>query len=167
MDKQCVKCGETKPIEDFYPNGEKRRSRCKACSCEDSRAWKIAHPGRYAGKSREWRENNLERATELDRIHALLKYSITPEQYDKLLSEQGGMCAICECTPEQNINGRRLGVDHDHTCCTSIGASCGSCVRGLLCNRCNNLLGRAKDSVEILAEAIVYLLSWENELAER
>ena len=39
-------------------------------------------------------------------------------------------------------------IDHDHVT---------NQVRGFLCNDCNLLLGRAKDSVEILEKAIAYL----------
>ena len=30
--KQCTKCGEVKPIEQFHWNGARRRSECAACS---------------------------------------------------------------------------------------------------------------------------------------
>jgi hypothetical protein len=34
-----------------------------------------------------------------------------------------------------------LVVDHDHQCCPSGAASCGQCVRGLICSGCNTALG--------------------------
>jgi Recombination endonuclease VII len=49
------------------------------------------------------------------------------ELYDRLLAEQGGVCAICGATPKT----RRLHIDHDH----KTGR-----VRGLLCHRCNGNL---------------------------
>lgn len=46
-----------------------------------------------------------------------------------------------------------LHVDHDHE--TGL-------IRGLLCHHCNTLLGHAKDSVDVLEAAIVYLKSRSN-----
>ena len=58
------------------------------------------------------------------------KYGITVDQYNAMLKAQGGVCAICGKTKEQN--GARLAVDHCHD--TGI-------VRGILCIRCNVTLG--------------------------
>lgn len=52
------------------------------------------------------------------------RYGITLEQYNALLEQQGGACAICQRVPKAG----RLHVDHDHK--TKV-------VRGLLCYRCN------------------------------
>lgn len=65
--------------------------------------------------------------------------------YDRLLAVQGGRCAICRCTPRT----RRLAVDHDHQT---------GWVRGLLCYACNHeLLGAARDDIQILRNAVYYL----------
>ena len=78
------------------------------------------------------------------------KYGITLEQYDAMALAQGGVCPICHRTP------RTWSVDHDHSCCDE-KASCGGCVRGLLCNNCNAGLGLFRDDLEALARAINYL----------
>jgi len=72
------------------------------------------------------------------------KYGITAEEYDAILSSQGGLCAICTRPPGR----RRLSVDHDH----ETGR-----VRGILCPRCNSVLGMVADSSKILHSAAVYL----------
>ncbi len=52
---------------------------------------------------------------------------VTDADYERLLSEQDGHCALCPTKPKT----RRLHVDHDH----ATGR-----VRGLLCYRCNRAL---------------------------
>src|SRR5258708_3390846 len=70
-----------------------------------------------------------------------------------MLCAQKGVCAICKNLPLEN---QRLCVDHDHMCCPGF-KSCGKCVRGLLCHRCNTSLGKFEDNVQILLNAVEYL----------
>lgn len=58
-------------------------------------------------------------------------YKLTVEQYDKILAHQGGVCYACR--QAEPVKGRRLSVDHDHV---------SGLVRGLLCSRCNPILGK-------------------------
>lgn len=74
------------------------------------------------------------------------RFEITPEQYEKMLQGQQGLCAICFRPPRK----RRLAVDHDHIT---------KRVRGLLCWWCNNRVVPKLNTPEILARAIVYLKS--------
>lgn len=60
------------------------------------------------------------------------RYGITPEQWQALHDEQDGLCGICR-GPQQGK--RRLGLDHNH----ETGK-----VRGLLCDRCNLLVGKVE-----------------------
>lgn len=77
-------------------------------------------------------------------------FGLSDMQYREILNTQNGGCAICG---GQNSNGRRLAVDHDHSCCPT-ERSCGQCIRGLLCENCNHGLGKFKDDAEILASAL-------------
>ncbi len=52
------------------------------------------------------------------------------EEYDELLNNQDGKCAICKYSWEENTEN--MCVDHDH----ETGK-----VRGLLCRSCNLKLG--------------------------
>lgn len=63
------------------------------------------------------------------------RYGLTKEAFTRLLAAQGGVCAICgDDEPDQ--------IDHDHSCCSSeLRSTCGQCVRGILCRRCNTTLG--------------------------
>lgn len=58
-------------------------------------------------------------------------------------------CWICH-------SRNRLCVDHDHQCCP-IGGSCGKCIRGILCTKCNTFLGHYGDRIPLFERAIEYL----------
>ncbi len=54
-----------------------------------------------------------------------MRYKLTTDEYERILSDQGGVCAICRSdTP----GGKRVNfsVDHDHNCCpgTVAGSAC-------------------------------------------
>jgi hypothetical protein len=71
----------------------------------------------------------------------LVRYGITRAERDQMALDQGGRCAICG-------DVELLHVDH----CHATGK-----VRGLICFRCNTMLGTAKDQPVILLAAIKYL----------
>lgn len=85
-------------------------------------------------------------------------YGITLAQYNTLLEQQGGVCAICKAT---NPSGRDLCVDHDHRCCPG-ARSCGKCVRSLLCSRCNIGIGQFLDDPMVMRVAAAYIERWLN-----
>jgi hypothetical protein len=60
-------------------------------------------------------------------------YGITEEFYLMMHKEQGGACAVCK-QPENA--GKVMVIDHCHTTDE---------VRGLLCRRCNTLIGTRRD----------------------
>ena len=80
------------------------------------------------------------------------KFGITVDGYERMLDAQGGVCQICHRPP----GNERLCVDHNHSCCRGVG-SCGKCIRGLICRRCNSMLGFAEDNVDRLRNAVEYL----------
>lgn len=83
-------------------------------------------------------------------------YGMTEDEFLEKLLEQGRRCAICRV---REPGGRGdWHVDHDHSCCEGV-KSCGRCVRGLLCARCNVGLGYFEDSTERMEVAIQYLKS--------
>lgn len=71
-------------------------------------------------------------------------YGLAPAEF-RLLMEQHAVCAICQ-SDEWGIKGP--SIDHDH----STGM-----VRGILCNNCNNGIGRFKDDPVRLRAAAEYL----------
>lgn len=76
----------------------------------------------------------------------LKAFGLTESQFDAMSAAQGDVCAICG-NPERTrpAHGekpvRNLSIDHDHACCPAEKKSCGRCIRGLLCGRCNGHLG--------------------------
>jgi hypothetical protein len=84
----------------------------------------------------------------------LWRYGITHEQYLELLESQGGVCAICGVSALE----KKFDVDHDPACCPSNSSNktCGSCIRGLLCRRCNLGLGFVENR-EFVLKAMEYL----------
>ena len=93
-----------------------------------------------------------------DRYWVRIKYNykLTQQDCKTLWITQDKACAICKKPYEI----RRLHVDHDHLCCITNKATCGACIRGLLCQKCNFLLGNAEDNIDILSNAIDYLSIW-------
>lgn len=92
------------------------------------------------------------------------KFRMSIEEYETLHKRQGGMCAACG-NPEtalstDGMSVRCLAVDHDHACCPG-KKSCGRCIRGLLCNRCNVMVGMALDDPARLDRAAAYLRRYE------
>lgn len=69
-------------------------------------------------------------------------YGIEEHQYEEMMQQQSGKCAIPSC------ENRAEHIDHDH----ETGG-----VRGLLCLRCNLILGMAKESQELLCGIAEYL----------
>lgn len=69
-------------------------------------------------------------------------YGITLDQFDQMTKEQNGVCPICLKIPEV------LCVDHSHK---------SGQVRGLICHKCNMLLGGVDDNPITLARASEYL----------
>ena len=162
--KRCAKCGVVQPREDFYRASGTRdglRGDCKSCFKARAKARYPLVRERNIARAQKWREDNLERFRENQRRmrntpegkakqragHLKRKYGITIEQYESLLSRQGGGCAICGRKPRPDIS---LHLDHDH----ETGQ-----LRGILCFRCNNALGDLDDDEALLQGALRYVLS--------
>lgn len=92
------------------------------------------------------------------------RMGLTMEQYIEKVKAQGSLCAICGGEETYTMNGipRRLSIDHDHTCCSQKRDICGNCVRDLLCSRCNQVLGKVGDDIELLGKMIGYLNKWNS-----
>lgn len=119
---KCKHCGE-----EHIQNQREIRNNAHSRACSKYR------PPNYSG---------------LDKRDVVIRnqYGITLEQYDTMLEAQNYKCAICG--NEDEVEGRRLAIDHCHT---------SGKVRGLLCGKCNRGLGLFYDNKELLSNAIKYL----------
>jgi hypothetical protein len=72
----------------------------------------------------------------------LAKYGITPEEYQSLKEKQQGKCLLPSCDRPASA------LDHCHVT---------GKLRGLMCPKCNSMLGFADDSPARLREAATYL----------
>ena len=119
--------------------------------------WKKRNPTRVKALGRvNYRRNRAKfcaRSRKNYRLHPRIRlkadlkrrYNMHIEEFDRLLAEQSGVCAICG---EQERKFSRLSVDHDHS---------DNKIRGLLCSACNSGLGRFRDKQELLIKALEYL----------
>ena len=101
--KQCSRCGEVKPLNQYYAHNttaDRLYPHCKGCQGEISR------------------RSNFRR-----------RYGITEEEYDRMFHEQRGCCAICH-THQLELK-KALAVDHDHESGKVRGLLCGPCNRAL------------------------------------
>jgi hypothetical protein len=87
------------------------------------------------------------------RVHMRQRYGITVEQRQELLDDQAGACLICREPESERV---RLQVDHDHACCPGT-VTCGKCIRGLICPRCNRALGTLRDAPATFTAMAKYL----------
>jgi len=133
LDKKiCSYCKET------YDPANAQQKFCSH-NCR-SKAYYKNNPNRQKSDPKHQRKSSLKRL-----------YNIQPADYDKLLGQQNGLCAICG-QPETRKNRYggicKLHIDHDHKT---------KKIRGLLCGKCNSALGLFKDNKKLLKKAIKYL----------
>lgn len=115
-----------------------------------SRTCRICRRVGHNRRNRKYQKRHPDRTDALHRKQKLSRHGLTPEKYDQISAAQGHVCALCGMPETETRNGKvfRLSVDHNHAT---------NEFRGLLCRRCNRMLGIAMDSIRILEKAIQYL----------
>lgn len=161
--KRCNKCGEVKPLNEFYAMKGMRdghRNDCIECNKAATRARNARNPELSRARARQWAADNPERRAAYQAeyrnrperkramrdIYYRRTYGITADEADAILEAQNGRCAIC-CTPAPERLAS-MHLDHDH----DTGA-----IRGFLCIDCNHGLGKLRDNPDLLLRALVYL----------
>ena len=176
--KECAKCKETKPIDDFYKANYKYCKDgldyyCKYCRvgtaiksqrggnkkpCSISLCEKVHYAkGMCRNHYTRWYKNgtldSLHDIIQEDKVYKYAKQSLTYKRdymliykykltLDQFLEMSKDGCQVCGKTQERNLH-----IDHDHACCSGEGATCGKCVRGVVCNRCNQTIGKYENGL--------------------
>jgi hypothetical protein len=134
--KTCNMCNVEKNESEFYFSKTYVNNHCKKCNNEKSKEWYAKNKDVKLASSLKW--------------HYKDKYGITMEQRQELFDKQLGKCAICSCEIhlDGTLDAKRAVIDHNH----KTGK-----VRGMLCNLCNQGIGRFKDNTKLIQNAINYL----------
>ncbi len=159
--KRCTRCGEEKPLTEFYRKQATTRvgrpalydSRCKACSRAKVKAY-VNHPKNRTRVLQYKRDLYHNTPKELRNVgwrerHYQRMYGSTRTAYDLQNAAQNGRCALCLRLPGEDEY--RFALDHDH----ATGET-----RGVLCPSCNGGLGCFRDDPELLKAALAYLRAW-------
>jgi hypothetical protein len=122
---RCPDCGDDKPLEEFphhrsTPLG--RATYCKPCHNKRNRESRARNGGNR-------------------HYHLKQRYGIDAADVERMVGEQGGLCAVCRRRPPAQ-------VDHDHAT---------DRVRGILCDGCNGGIGHFRDDADLIRKAIVYV----------
>ncbi len=147
-------------MRDYCREWRKRRTPEQLARARETMLkWRAANPDKVAAikardyakrkkhilsQAKQWAKDNP-RAV---RDHALRRFGITADDYDRMLAAQGGGCAICGIKTVTQKGRKNFHVDHCHA--TGV-------VRGLLCHMCNVGLGAFKDEPARLRRAADYI----------
>ena len=94
------------------------------------------------------RSNSVEHTKSLRNARYKYRYGITLDDYERMFTEQGGVCKICRSSDTGRKQSAHFAVDH----CHKTGK-----IRGLLCLKCNKGLSDFDENFEIFDAAIKYL----------
>lgn len=135
----------------------RRCSRCKQEKASEEFSGPTAPYCRPCHSEYELSRRHLKAAADpaYTRMVNLRRYGLTPETFAAMITAQNGKCAICG---RDEPGGQGVWhVDRDHRCCATRKISCGRCIRGLLCTRCNIGLGNFGDRPEVIRASADYL----------
>ena len=191
--KICTRCKVEKSEGEFSKRGYIKKdntqslsSWCKLCQSEHGKKYRegkeeffanrmreaaAKDPEKFRKRSRDWRKKNREkyiassrkRYRQKDRFRSALETSRRNAKRlghvpcnataEELKAAWTGRCGICS-VPEIECT-RRLALDHSHDGDGDF--------RGFLCGSCNRMLGYARDSEEILIDAVHYLMQHQHQ----
>ena len=129
--KKCSKCKEVKQFSDFHKSVSGKfglHHYCKKCN-----------------------SNQKKNSYKYDINKQIL--NSYGKSYDFILNiynEQDGFCGICGKYFNASEISKRRGLHIDH--CHKSGL-----IRGLLCGNCNSSIGKFKDDINLLKNAIIYI----------
>jgi hypothetical protein len=185
-DYYCKECRKTTTLKSHRFG--KRKPKCTVDDCERINYAKslcrihyerlrrngntdLVHFGRYKyGKSPSQQYEYIRRN------HLKRMFKLTPEQYEEMAKNGCEICGI------HALPHKKLHVDHDHKCCppkynektNRLNAinSCGLCVRGIVCDKCNQAIGRYERGIlrpeyPLRNEVIMYVAKYAWVISDR
>jgi hypothetical protein len=155
--KVCRRCEQSLSLDCFYNSPRNRYGKktiCKQCSHKENREYLKNTPGKMLQYARKWKKENRDQYNGIQRAWRsenqlkvkrsnLRVYGLSLEDFDRMVSEQEGKCAICKKIPK-----KILCVDHCHD---------SGIVRSLLCNQCNAALGFLHEDPTIIESLLSYV----------
>jgi len=145
--KKCSICNKEKELDSFYSRKGSKDGKEGICkSCRDVK--RRTNPAFEESRRKAWQKMDTKRKGKRWGYHLSKTYGLSEAQYYTMLEEQNYACAICSLPVDEEEHYGKFVVDH----CHNTGK-----VRGLLCNKCNLMLGNAKDDIRIMEAGIEYL----------
>ncbi len=138
--KHCKKCGQLKSLFLFFKDKalkDGHANTCKVCKTKKTYEWRESNKEAYNLQMRTYHKENYN-------TERLYRYNLSREDYNKMLADQKGLCALCD-KPNPSTK-RSLAIDH----CHATGK-----VRGILCYGCNRLMALLDDEA-LLERAVAY-----------
>lgn len=159
--KQCSKCDNKLPLSAFYQRtgAKSYHSACKICERAMAKDWYERNKNKATAKVKEWREKNVDAIKQYRaknrqkhyRQELVRKYGVEPQWFDDQLHIQNDSCVCCKRLFQWGNKQTTPHVDHCHD---------SQIVRGILCNRCNTVLGLCQDNDRLLSSLARYLRKW-------
>lgn len=111
---------------------DKLRTECRPCALQYQNAYRKA---RY------------EKDPELFKLIGIkTRYKIDADLYYEMIKNGCEVCGSFE----------KLRVDHDHACCPG-SKTCGKCIRGILCHKCNSAEGYLQSDLDLIMKLYQYV----------
>lgn len=160
--KVCKKCLENKSIDNYYVNTNDRgykfpSSICKQCTCLKHRQKRSAMSEEQRQSIRDRKKSyNVKNRDKSKNRELKRNFNISYDIFLTMKVSQNNLCAICKKQESALSNDgyiKELAVDH----CHKTGK-----IRGLLCSACNIGIGKFKECVDNLEQAITYLKKYQD-----
>lgn len=119
--KTCRKCGEAKPLSEFYTDTTTRdgfRWKCKSCFKLACKKWRALNPDRVLAKVYEWRSKNYGRWREYRSKMSYKQRYTHPDQAAAQSAiaysiKKGSMIPLCcEICGDPNTEGHHYNYSH-------------------------------------------------------
>ena len=146
--KACCMCQVEKPLTEYHKDKNKsdgRSARCAVCARAYMKKYR-ATPG-FAAKKKTYEKERRRDPKGRSRIHAMnirIKFGTSQEYSDWLVAIPN--CHICRIVLGHRDGDERPQIDHDHLT---------GQIRGVLCIRCNTLVGTLE--AEVAPAALTYI----------